>query len=570
MTFSLIKKIRRVVLPVCLLAVLFLPLEAALAESSQSFSTVFLQVGDGTPDPEPHPVPPGGGSGIPGFMDEIIIFESYVRAGTDEAVISWSANKAVTCSLKWGSDQDLGGGIIEGTQKKREHRAHLTELTPDTDYYYQIICADGWGRRENTAINSFKTLKLVDLKAPANPSDFSAKAKDGGIELSWINPEDPDFRAVKIQRSDEFYPEGFNEGTTIYNDRGQAIVDTEVIPGTRYYYTIFSYDNAGNYSSGAISSAKAKKHGEAEPSEGGDIIDLPPAPPAPEEDKFEIAISDFSFFIANETIEYEVDGALKLLPGTLLTVKTESGKYPKVLKSIIFSLIPKTAGETGSADLAERKKEAKSYLLKIDSVQKFYTANFAVPVKIKDYEIHAYFLNYSNSKLANAESEMGIEQFGKITADVQEANGFLSKFMSKAYAAEAGENSEKPNPIFAAEIVLYQYENGEFKKWRGENFSQFNPMFSNAKGQYGFLVPDGTYLVKAKKDNYYGFTSLPFTVKSNLVNEDIRLIFYPKSNPQKYLWTILAILVLFLAYLRTKKKNKQIKKQFAYYRLNPK
>jgi len=557
-------KINRKIIIVLWLSVwLIQPIGSAKADESQASSNVFLTVEE---ESTPPPITPPG-TILPPIFDEIRLFGPYVRATTDEAVISWSANKPVHCQMKWGLDQDMGEGVIEQVGNNRDQRAHLTGLSPDTEYYFQIHCADNWGHQADTLINSFRTEELADTKAPANVTEFTAEAKDGKIELNWINPEDKDLRAIKITRSEDFYPMGFNEGTTVYNDKGNSTIDSDVRPGKRYYYTAFSYDNNGNYSSGAIASARVPKKAapgkpgqpEEEDEEGvqpGEIIPLPPAPPAPPEQLFTISPSDFSFFIANQTIALEKNEPIVLLPGTLLTVKTDADKYPKVLKSIILTLIPKPEARATStgADLKTRKKEAKSYLLRVDSDNKYYTSNFAVPVKIRDYEMHVYFLNYANSKLAAAEDRIGVEQFGRISSITPEG-----KNISLARAEENGGNGNgAASPVYTAEISLYQYENGEFKKWKGESFSQFNPLYSNQLGQYGFLVPDGTYLIKAKKDNYFSFTSLPFEVKNNLVNQNIELIYYPKSNAQKYFLTLLLILLLFLAYERTRKKNKKI------------
>ncbi|MFA6171757.1 MAG: hypothetical protein WCW77_03800 [Patescibacteria group bacterium] len=564
---------------IILLAVLLAgPAEVALSAQSQGESSVFLTVEEHEETEEPEPTPTPQPIILPEFFGDIELSAPYVRTGTDEAVINWSANKPVRCALKWGDDQELKNGVIENPELKNAHRALLSGLNPGADYYYQIECKDSFNRKKSTQIYGFTTLGLKDEKAPANPSDFTAIYESGAIRLNWKNPEDPDFRAVKITRSDEFYPQAINEGADVYNDSGESAIDRNVIPGKRYYYTIFAYDNNFNYSSGAIASARVPKPGEPivrpgeegeageegeVPGKEGEIVPMPPAPPAPPEERFGIALSDFIFSVANETIEVNLEESNTLLPGTLLDVKTPSERYPKVLKSIIMAFIPKAG--IASSTIAERKKEARSYLLKINNENKYYQANFPLPLKVKDYDIRLYFLNYNNSRLAETGGEFKIENFGQVISsgkDAQDAISFLPGSFRGAWpqifsTALAQSQNGEADPVYTAEISLYQYENGEFKKWRGEKYSQFNPLYSNKKGQYGFLAPDGTYMIKARKDNYYAYQSLPFEVKNNIVNKDINLIYYPKSNPKKYLLIVIAIIIFFLAADRVRRKNKK-------------
>ncbi|PIP17005.1 MAG: hypothetical protein COX44_02290, partial [Candidatus Portnoybacteria bacterium CG23_combo_of_CG06-09_8_20_14_all_37_13] len=96
---------------------------------------------------------------------------------------------------------------------------------------------------------------ILDTTAPANVSNFLTFPGDGKIELSWQNPPDPDFKAVKIMRSEKFYPANPEEGTQIYNQKGTSFINLGLTNGKRYYYTAFAYDEIGNYASGAIASA---------------------------------------------------------------------------------------------------------------------------------------------------------------------------------------------------------------------------------------------------------------------------------------------------------------------------
>ncbi|MDH4222589.1 MAG: cohesin domain-containing protein, partial [candidate division Zixibacteria bacterium] len=109
-------------------------------------------------------------------------------------------------------------------------------------------------------------IKAVDTLPPPVPSDFTVLAGNQKCRLSWNNPAvDPTFMGVEIRRNpwhtdaypeyDDIYPVplGYpankNEGTLVYRGNAENFVDSIINPRNVYYYSIFSYDSSGNYSS---------------------------------------------------------------------------------------------------------------------------------------------------------------------------------------------------------------------------------------------------------------------------------------------------------------------------------
>ncbi|MBU2010098.1 fibronectin type III domain-containing protein [Patescibacteria group bacterium] len=108
----------------------------------------------------------------------------------------------------------------------------------------------------------------LDTTAPANVSGLQIVFHDDDkVELSWVNPPDIDFDSVRIMHSTVFYPDDPVDGMVVYEGDHTEVIDTEVIAGVKYYYTIFAKDVNGNYSSGAIGSIE---------------IPVPPAEPVDE------------------------------------------------------------------------------------------------------------------------------------------------------------------------------------------------------------------------------------------------------------------------------------------------
>lgn len=76
------------------------------------------------------------------------------------------------------------------------------------------------------------------------PFDFRAlpaRTSEGApvVSLNWIDPDLGRYSKATLVRSVSDYPEALIDGAIIFNERGSQFLDTNVIEGTRYYYTLF-------------------------------------------------------------------------------------------------------------------------------------------------------------------------------------------------------------------------------------------------------------------------------------------------------------------------------------------
>jgi uncharacterized protein (DUF362 family) len=128
----------------------------------------------------------------------------------------------------------------------------------DNTYYWRVEAVDQWNNASGyqTAPFSFS----VNAVAPPPPANFTAEPGDNGCRLNWTNPSGGDFAGVTIRRNPwntgaypEYegaplgYPAGPTEGTEVYTGTAESFKEAGM-PRNVYYYTIFSFDNAGNYS----------------------------------------------------------------------------------------------------------------------------------------------------------------------------------------------------------------------------------------------------------------------------------------------------------------------------------
>lgn len=110
---------------------------------------------------------------------------------------------------------------------------------------------------------------ILDTTPPPNVSYLESLSSSRTIGLRWNNPVVSDFSGVKIMRSESFFPLDPSEGIEVFKGEANSFTEEGLTNGKRYYYTLFTFDEAGNFSSGAAIS-------------GVPEAPLPPPPP-PEE-----------------------------------------------------------------------------------------------------------------------------------------------------------------------------------------------------------------------------------------------------------------------------------------------
>jgi hypothetical protein len=87
----------------------------------------------------------------------------------------------------------------------------------------------------------------VDNLAPAVPGGLAAAAKGDGIELTWEEAIDADFKYFSIYRSET---QGFTptESDLLANTVEITYIDNTVVAETNYYYVVSAVDFSGNIS----------------------------------------------------------------------------------------------------------------------------------------------------------------------------------------------------------------------------------------------------------------------------------------------------------------------------------
>ncbi len=369
---------------------------------------------------------PGGGGG------PLIISAVLASSSTSTATITWTTNFSAFSVLSWGKTIDYELGSIAEVTPGTSHSTVLVGLTPGTLYYFKIV-AEKEGDASKTASsegNMFTTLSVAPPPnpPPANPTGFTAvySAPAGGIELNWVKPSDLDLAAVRIMRQTTFYPTAPDEGLLIYEGLGSSFLDTDVLAGTTYYYTIFARDEAGQYSSGAVDSESVPADDEDEDDEdeeddddtenpddpgptGGDddeeeedadeeespFEELPPSDEVPPE----IGRLSFVFSQAGGSALVFSDGSRLTLNGSLNTsIYTSYGNMPEVLKTIGVSLQhPKDPSKIFS------------FLLRVNDEKTRYSGVIGPLIDPGEYVATVYLVDHKFARLAKIKGSIYIE-----------------------------------------------------------------------------------------------------------------------------------------------------------------
>ena len=129
-------------------------------------------------------------------------------------------------------------------------------VTAGVTYYYTIFSRDTEGNFSVTGMQAAAVpLEVNDTTPPGEVTGFDAALGIAAamVELTWTNPTDADFAGVKIQRDEGLAPTTPTTGLTVYEGSGtlhQDMDDLNYCSGKTYYYTCFTRDLTGNYSTG--------------------------------------------------------------------------------------------------------------------------------------------------------------------------------------------------------------------------------------------------------------------------------------------------------------------------------
>lgn len=96
---------------------------------------------------------------------------------------------------------------------------------------------------------------VVDTTAPPNVLSFQVIPGDGHVLVSWAFPQNPDHdtNGIMLRRATDAAPT-METGAVVYEGAALSFTDNTINNDTLYFYSAFTYDHSGNYSTGSSDS----------------------------------------------------------------------------------------------------------------------------------------------------------------------------------------------------------------------------------------------------------------------------------------------------------------------------
>ncbi|MCA9367311.1 hypothetical protein KC887_03565 [Candidatus Kaiserbacteria bacterium] len=396
------------------------------SSSSAAVATTTLQ----TPPPPPvaTTTPTGGGSSS-GTAVRPVLDSFTVNTGISTTSLAMQFAMPTRIEVRWGqtSSYELGASI--GSIYRRDHRLLITDLTPHTTYYYEVIGTMPNGVSMVVKSGSFITQGVPIITAPTNVSHFTAVGIGNNVELSWQLPNGVPGATVRVVRNYYGFSAFPTDGAVIYQGTGSQFIDRAVL-ATRspVYYTAFVFDAYGNVSSGAVAMVVAEQIPGTSGTAGLPDTSTPPTLPdgtfvteatsstevastvtppvvVPLLSELYIAQGDMRVTFADRDISLDSS-----LPFTLIVPKEVVGG---AFKSIIGTMV----------DPTDTRKEF-SFLLRINQDQTAYEATIA-PVGVLGASTLAISIyNYDTLKVASYKTPVTFVAAAS-TAGLFASNGWL-------------------------------------------------------------------------------------------------------------------------------------------------
>jgi len=216
-------------------------------------------VGAGASGTPADTLPPGWPQGFTAAAEDSAVTLRWTNPGDHDyectlirySTVSYPMSAAEGTALENGA-----GGEFHGERAQADSFVHCG-LENDMTYYYSAFATD---EASNYSVPSRASAVPRD-NLPPRPAAFSAAAAgDGSVRLRWIAPDDEDVEGVAVRYSTADYPASAATGTAVENGSDGRFPAWPAEPDsfdhewlnneTRYYYSIFAYDEAFNYSAG--------------------------------------------------------------------------------------------------------------------------------------------------------------------------------------------------------------------------------------------------------------------------------------------------------------------------------
>jgi hypothetical protein len=330
-------------------------------------------------------------------------------------------------------------------------------------------------------------------------------------------------------RSEDCADDQTDDGSTTYTNSGTT-------DGITYYYTLFAYDDSGQFASGALVSATSSASEEEEPSDeddGGGELD---SPVTEEEEPTDIeeeetldedtstgSADSCGDGVCSETesedvcpVDCSVDEEEPTSMGaeesdfsdTDLIYSVAQGEIILSARSGVVDVLPTSTLtiSINASDLADNVSNvqltigSESYLMRLDDALALYEAVVTVPnvLTILDVIIEVTYEDESSEEVS---SYLNVLSLGQV------------------YQVIDGEET----PVSTATVTLFSVDGSEQTVWDGSPYDQFNPTSVSSTGTFAWYVPNGTYIVRGEATEFESAQTSELSISNFIVHPRLAL-----------------------------------------------
>lgn len=444
----------------------------------------------------------------------VILDPTVVDITETSARVIWTTDEPATSVVDYGLDATYGTQVSDSSLVT-DHSVILLGLDPGTTYHYKVGSEDAWGNYAESGDDTFTTL---DDPPPANVV-LTVTPGDEQNLLEWINPPDDDLAGIWIVYRTDTYPTDPTDGTLIYDGPGEIYLHTGLTNGVTYYYSVFAYDDVGQFSSGALGSGtpfgpeeplEEEEEEEEDPGDGeGEEEEEPPGDGEVEEEEpviedgvpGEVLDNDVEFFVAKNKIQLSpVGDVVRMLVGKELRVQLLTDHITAPVERVelafgdsLYLMNPPMQQDLASGNIfiAALTDEA-------------YSADIITPTDSDAYPLSVTIF-YTSGSLQSIDYTAQVVDFG--------------------YTFEIVEGEVER--VSGATVTLYTNASGSFAVWDGSPYGELNPVTTPSDGTFAWYVPIGEYYVTAIKEGYTEEQTAVFYVTDNIVNPEIQMSLLP-------------------------------------------
>lgn len=471
---------------------------------------VDLEISSTTTPPVPPPAIPGTGAPLPHpfFISQVTVLQLSFA----EVTLSWQTNRPASSQIEYGRtvNYELGRRVVS-ENFVTHHQITISGLESNTFYHVRISAQDQIGQQAVTDDYMFLTALPPDLTPPPNVLNLHIISGDQQLILNWQNPVTEDLSGVLVVRRTDRLPLHPTDGQAIISGLMQQWTDKNLVNGQRYYYALFTFDQAQNFSSGALISGVPLKPA-VSPVKPGPLpppfFELPPVTPG---ERLPISVSQL--VTNNNTLILEPDDNEQI---------TIINQYP-------FNLVvPMTAVKKKVSQVIVTVVPGEQWWWAAPNVeQKSYLANLSLLLAPGDYQLRT-LIQYQDKTQDSIITNIKIVSPGQV----------LDKFNNQ--------------PIDRAVVILWQYINGDWKLWNVSSGEVRNPQITKTDGNFSFMVSNGRYRLEILRAGYKPWQSeieiTDMTVNNQvwLEKESVKITPMVINIINHYWYLVLALLLLII------------------------